>query len=145
MRLRIRGAGEAGPNGGPPGDLYVVVHLAEHPVFEREGNNLWIDAPISFTQAALGTQIYVTTMDGNALVTVPPGTQTGTVLRLKGRGLPDLRGYGTGDEFVRVTVVTPTKLSVAQKELLKQFGESTGDYQKGASKKGVFGRFRNED
>jgi len=145
MRLRIRGAGEAGPNGGPSGDLYMVVHIAEHPVFERDGSNLWIDAPISFTQAALGTQIDVSTLDGNALVTVPPGTQTGTVLRLKGRGLPDLRGYGAGDEFVRVTVVTPTRLSASQKELLRQFGDSTGDYQKGVSKKGVFRRFRNGD
>ena len=142
MRLRVRGAGEASQNGGPSGDLYIVVHIAEHPVFDRDGDNLWVEAPISFTQAALGAQIEVPTLDGTALVTVPPGTQTGTVFRLKGRGMPDLRGYADGDEFVKVNVVTPTKLSPQQKDLMKQFGESAGDYQKGSTKKGVFGRFR---
>jgi len=142
MRLRIRGAGEASQNGGPPGDLYIVVHIADHPVFDRDGNNLWVEAPISFTQAALGAQIEVPTLDGTALVTVPPGTQTGTVFRLKGRGMPDLRGYSDGDEFVKVNIVTPSKLTPQQKELMRQFGESAGDYQRGSTKKGVFGRFR---
>ena len=140
--MRIRGAGEASHNGGPPGDLYIVVHIADHPVFDRDGNNLWVEAQISFTQAALGAEIQVPTLDGTALVTVPPGTQTGTVFRLKGRGMPDLRGYSDGDEFVKVNIVTPTKLSPQQKELMKQFGESTGDYHVGSSKKKGFGRFR---
>lgn len=142
MRLRIRGAGEASQDGGPPGDLYIVVHIAEHPVFDRDGNNLWVETPISFTQAALGAQIEVPTLDGTALVTVPPGTQTGMVFRLKGRGMPDLRGYSDGDEFVKVNIVTPSRLTPQQKELMRQFGDLAGDYQKGPTKKGVFGRFR---
>lgn len=144
MRLRIRGAGEASPDGGPPGDLYIVVHIAEHPVFTRDGKDLWVEAPITFSQAALGAEIKVPTLDGDALVTVPPGTQTGTVFRLKGMGMPDLQGYSNGDEFVRVTVVTPTKLTPQQKELLRQLDESMGSYAKGSARKSVFRRFRSE-
>jgi molecular chaperone DnaJ len=142
MRLRIRGAGEAGPNGGPPGDLYIVVHIEDHPVFFRDGKDIWVEATISFTQAALGTQIDVPTVrDGKAIVTVPPGTQTGAVLRLKGKGMPDLRGYTDGDQFVKVTVMTPTKLSAEQKNLFKKLDESLGDYHKAPRKKSVFNRF----
>ncbi|MEM0343490.1 MAG: molecular chaperone DnaJ [Thermoplasmata archaeon] len=144
MRLRIRGAGEASPDGGPPGDLYIVVHIAEHPVFTRDGKDLWVEVPITFSQAALGAEIKVPTLDGDALVTVPPGTQTGTVFRLKGMGMPDLQGYSNGDEFVRVTVVTPTKLTPHQKELLRQLDESMGSYAKGTARKSVFRRFRSE-
>jgi len=142
MRLRIRGGGEASQNGGPPGDLYIVVHIADHPVFDRDGSSLWIEAPVSFTQAALGAQIEVPTLDGTALVTVPPGTQTGTVLRLKGRGMPDLQGRGDGDEFVKINVVTPTKLTPQQKDLMRQFGDSAGDYHKRSPRKGIFERFK---
>jgi molecular chaperone DnaJ len=141
MRLRIRGAGEAGPNGGPAGDLYIVVHIEDHPVFVRDGRDLWVEAPVSFTQAALGTQIDVPTIDGTARVTVPPGTQTGAVLRLKGKGMPDLRGYQNGDQFIRVTLITPTKLTAEQKNLLKKLGDSLGDYHKGPRKRSVFDRF----
>jgi molecular chaperone DnaJ len=144
MRLRVRGAGDASDNGGPPGDLYIVVHIAEHPVFERDGANLWVEAPITFAQAALGAEIQVPTLDGTALVTVPPGTQTGTVFRLKGRGMPDVRGYSNGDEFVRVTVVTPTKLSSQQKELMKQLGVSLGEHAKIPQRKSVFRRFKED-
>ena len=142
MRLRIRGAGEASPNGGPPGDLYIIVHVAEHPVFLREGSDLFVEAPISFTQAALGDEIEVQTLDGTALVTIPPGTQTGTVFRLKGKGLPDVRGRGQGDEFVKVTVVTPTRLTSHQKDLLRQFGQSVGKYERTAPRKSIFRGFR---
>jgi len=144
MRLRIRGAGDASDNGGPPGDLYIVIHIAEHTVFERDGANLWVDAPVTFAQAALGAEIQVPTLDGTALVTVPPGTQTGTVFRLKGRGMPDVRGYSNGDEFVRVTVVTPTKLSSQQKELMKQLGVSLGDHANIPQRKSVFRRFKED-
>lgn len=144
-RLRIRGAGEASPNGGPPGDLYVVVHMAEHPVFIREGSDLYVEAPISFTQAALGDDIEVPALKSTALVTVPAGTQTGTVFRLKGKGLPDMRGRGQGDEFVKVNIVTPTKLTSQQRELLKQFGQSAGGYEKNAPKKSVFRGFRRNE
>lgn len=142
MRLRIRGAGEASEDGGPPGDLYVVVHIAEHPVFSRDGNDIYVEVPISFTQAALGDQIEVPTLEGTALVTIPPGTQTGTLFRLKGKGLPDMRGRGQGDEFVRVTVVTPTKLNSRQKELLREFGESVGRYERSVPRKPFFSGFR---
>lgn len=141
MRLRIRGAGEAGPNGGPPGDLYIVVHVEDHPVFDRDGKDLWVDAPVTFAQAALGAEVDVPTLGGTARVTVPAGTQTGTVLRLKGKGMPDLRGYGNGDQFVRVTVVTPTRLTPEQRTMLKKLGESLGDYGKSAKRKSVFSRF----
>jgi len=142
MRLRIRGAGEASPDGGPPGDLYIVVHIADHEVFSRDGNDLYVEAPISFTHAALGTEIQVPTLGGSALVTIPPGTQTGIVFRLKGKGMPHLRGYGTGDEFVRVNVVTPGKLTAEQKELFKQLAKSMGDYEKSQKRKSVFDGFR---
>jgi molecular chaperone DnaJ len=141
MRLRIRGAGEAGPNGGPPGDLYIVVHVEDHPVFDRDGKDLWVEAPVTFTQAALGADVDVPTLTGTARVTVPQGTQTGTVLRLKGKGMPDLRGYGNGDQFVKVTVVTPSKLTSEQKALMKKLGESIGDYGKGTKGKSAFSRF----
>jgi molecular chaperone DnaJ len=144
MRLRIRGAGEASPNGGPPGDLYIVVHMAEHQTFVREGKDLYIETPISFSQAAIGDDVQVPTLDGNALVTIPAGTQTGTVFRLKGKGLPDMRGRGQGDEFVKVTVVTPTKLSGQQKDLLKQFSQSVGDYEKSTPRKSFFRGFRRD-
>jgi len=141
-RLRIRGAGEAGPNGGPSGDLYVIVHMAEHPVFIRDGSDLFVEAPISFTQAALGAEIEVPTLNGTALVTVPAGTQTGTVFRLKGKGLHDMRGRGQGDQFVKATVVTPSRLTSQQRELMKQFGQSIGGYERSAPKKSVFRSFR---
>jgi len=141
MRLRIRGAGEAGPNGGPSGDLYIVIHIEDHPVFDRDGRDLWVEAPVTFTQAALGAEVDVPTLDGTARVTVPPGTQTGTVLRLKGKGMPDLRGYGNGDQFVKVAIVTPTKLTAEQKSILKRLDESLGDYGKGTKRKSVFSRF----
>jgi len=144
MRLRIRGAGEAGADGGPSGDLFVVIHLADHPVFAREGNDLLVESMISFTQAALGTEIEVQTLEGTAVVTIPPGTQTGQLFRLKGKGLPDLRGRGQGDQFVRVTVVTPSKLSPHQKDLLRQFGESVGGYEKNEPKKGFFRGLRRD-
>jgi len=127
MRLRIRGAGEASQDGGSPGDLYIVLHMAEDQTFRREGSDLYVEARISITQAALGDEVNVPTLDGNALVKIPPGTQNGTVFRLKGRGLPNMRGYGQGDEFVRVTVEIPTKLTSAQKDLLKKFAELSGE------------------
>ncbi|MFY9606440.1 MAG: molecular chaperone DnaJ [Thermoplasmata archaeon] len=142
MRLRIRGAGEASSNGGPPGDLYIVVHMAEHPLFAREGRDLFVETPISFTQAALGDQVEVPTLDGTALVSIPAGTQTGTVFRLKGKGLPDMRGRGQGDEFVKVSVVTPSKLTNQQKDLLRQFSQSVGGYEKSTPRKSIFKGFR---
>lgn len=122
-RLRIAGEGEAGTQGGTSGDLYVVIHVKEHEEFERQGSNLYSSVPITFAQAALGAEITVQTLDGEQQVKVPAGTQTGTVFRLKGQGVPVLGGRGRGDLFVAVTVVTPTTLTREQRKLLEQLAE----------------------
>ncbi len=119
-RLRLAGEGEAGTQGGPAGDLYVVTHVKEHETFERQGNNLYASMPITFAQAALGSEISVPTLDADQSLKIPAGTQTGTVFRLKGHGMPVLGGRGRGDLFVSVTVVTPTTLSREQRRLLEQ-------------------------
>lgn len=122
-RLRVSGEGEAGTNGGAPGDLYVVIHVAEHEQFERQGSNLYEAVPISFTQAALGAEIMVKTLDDEEKLKIPMGTQTGTVFRLRGKGMPVLGGRGRGDLFVSVTVITPTTLTREQRKLLEQLAE----------------------
>jgi molecular chaperone DnaJ len=142
MRLRIRGAGEPSQNGGPTGDLFIIVHIADDPVFKREGSDLYVEAHLSLVQAALGDEVSVPTLEGTALVTVPAGTQTGTVFRLKGKGLPDMRGHGSGDQFVMMTVVTPTKLTPGQRDILRQFQEASGEPEGPGSKKSVFGGFK---
>ena len=118
--MRVQGEGEAGTQGGPPGDLYVVIHLAEHEQFERQGSNIYAAVPITFAQAALGAEIFVKTLEGEEKVKIPMGTQTGTVFRLKGKGMPVLGGRGRGDLFVSVSVVTPTSLTREQRRLLEQ-------------------------
>ena len=125
--LRLTGEGNAGPQGGPAGDLYLVIHVEEHPFFTREENNILCEIPISFTQAALGTDVEVPTLYGKVQMKIPAGTQWGKVFRLKSKGFPDIHGYGKGDQLVKVNIETPTKLSKEQKELLKQFGESGDD------------------
>src|SRR5215510_11399835 len=122
-RLRVQGEGEAGTQGGAPGDLYVVIHVAEHEQFERQGNNLYEAVPITFAQAALGAEIMVKTLDEEEKLKIPMGTQTGTVFRLRGKGMPILGGRGRGDLFVSVTVITPTTLTREQKRLLEQLAE----------------------
>ncbi|HEU4934198.1 MAG TPA: molecular chaperone DnaJ [Pyrinomonadaceae bacterium] len=122
-RLRVSGEGEAGTQGGPSGDLYVVIHVAEHDQFERQGSNLYEAVPITFAQAALGAEIMVKTLDDEEKVKVPMGTQTGTVFRLRGKGMPVLGGRGRGDLFVSVTVITPTTLTREQRRLLEQLAE----------------------
>jgi molecular chaperone DnaJ len=122
-RIRIKGEGEPGIRGGPPGDLYVVTHVKPHPIFQREGNDLLVDVPISFTQAALGARIEVPTINSKAELRIPPGTQSHTVFRLKGRGMPDISSGQRGDEFVRVIVRVPEKLTPRQRELLRQLAE----------------------
>lgn len=119
-RLRVQGEGESGISGGASGDLYVVIHVAEHEHFERQGSNLYAAVPITFAQAALGADIAVRTLDAEDKVKIPVGTQTGTVFRLKGKGMPVLGGRGRGDLFVSVTVVTPTSLTREQRKLLEQ-------------------------
>jgi molecular chaperone DnaJ len=119
-RLRVHGEGESGTSGGPTGDLYVVIHVVEHEHFERQGSNLYAAVPITFAQAALGAEISVKTLENEERLKIPLGTQTGTVFRLKGKGMPVLGGRGRGDLFVSVTVVTPTSLTRDQRKLLEQ-------------------------
>ena len=122
-RLRVQGEGEAGTQGGPAGDLYVVIHVAEHEQFERQGSNLYEAVPITSAQAALGSEIVVKTLDAEEKLKIPMGTQTGTVFRLKGKGMPVLGGRGRGNLFVSVTVITPTTLTREQRKLLEQLAE----------------------
>src|SRR5438105_11330188 len=126
-RLKLRGEGEAGPNAGTPGDLYVVLSVREHPLFVREGNDVVCEVPLSFAQAALGVEIEVPAGEGKAGGKIPAGTQSGQVFTLKGRGIPDLNGYGRGDEVIRVVVETPRKLSPRQRELLEEFARLSGE------------------
>jgi molecular chaperone DnaJ len=122
-RLRVTGEGEAGMNGGPSGDLFVVLHVKEHDTFERQGANLYSAVPVSFAQAALGAEIKVKTLDGEEDLKVPAGTQTGTVFRLKSYGMPALGGRGRGDLFVAVTLITPKTLTKEQRKLLEQLAD----------------------
>ena len=121
-RLRSSGNGEAGARGGATGDLYVIIHVKPHEIFEREGDDLICDVPISFVQATLGADIEVPSLDGKLQIKVPAGTQSGTVFRLKGKGIKNVQGYGHGDLHVRVNVEVPTKLNSAQKQKLQEFG-----------------------
>ena len=126
-RLKLRGEGESGRNGGPAGDLYVVLDVRNHPLFSRQGGDIICEVPISFPQAALGAEIDVPTLEGKLKVKIAAGTQSGAVVRLKGKGVPDLRGSGRGDELVRVLVETPRKLTSRQRELLEEFARSSGE------------------
>jgi molecular chaperone DnaJ len=126
-RVRLGGLGEPGDRGGPPGDLYVTVIVREHPLFQREDYDVFCEVPISFTQAALGAKIDVPTLDGKVKMTIPEGTQSGKVFRLKGKGIPHLHSGQRGDQHVRVIVETPTALTGKQKELLEKFAELSGE------------------
>lgn len=124
----LKGLGNAGKNGGPAGDMMLTVGVRAHEFFRREGTSVLYEMPLSFAQAALGDEVEVPTLDGKVKYTIPEGTQTGTVFRLKEKGIPHLRGRGRGDQFVTVKVVTPEKLSEEQKELLRRFsGLSNGN------------------
>lgn len=124
MRIRSSGNGEPGVNGGPSGDLYVEVHIKEHPVFQREGEDLHCEMPISFIDAALGGEIEVPTLSGKASFDVPEGTQSGRVFRLRSKGIKSLRTALPGDLYIHVQVETPVKLNESQKDLLRKFDES---------------------
>ncbi|MEO6184632.1 MAG: molecular chaperone DnaJ [Verrucomicrobiota bacterium] len=122
-RLRSSGNGEAGTRGGPAGDLYVVLHVKAHEIFEREGDDLICEVPISFVQAALGAEVEVPTLTGTAQIKIPPGTQPATLFRVKGKGIKNVQGYGIGDLHVRVTVEVPTHLNSAQRTKIQEFSE----------------------
>jgi len=123
-RMRVPGEGEPGPNGGPPGDLYIVLEVKDHPFFERRGADLYCTIPISVVQAALGTEIRVPGLVGEERVSIAEGTQTGSIIRLKGKGLPDPHGGGKGDLYINVRVMTPSKLTRDQRRILQQLGET---------------------
>ncbi|MEC7941635.1 MAG: molecular chaperone DnaJ [Pseudomonadota bacterium] len=125
-RIRLSGEGEAGEQGAPAGDLYVQVHVKEHNIFERDGNNLYCEVPVSFSMAALGGEVEVPTLDGRVNLKVPEETQTGRMFRMRGKGVKGVRGGGVGDLIVKLVVETPVKLSSRQKELLREFEETCG-------------------
>ncbi len=122
-RMRLRGEGEGGRRGGPAGDLYVVIHVDPHEEFQREGDTIYLRLPLSMVQAALGDEIEVDTVHGTAELAIPKGTQSGQRFTLRGEGVPNLRGHGRGDMVIEVLVLTPTKLSKRQEELLREFAE----------------------
>lgn len=126
-RLRVSGEGEAGGNGGPAGDLYVVITVGDHPQFARDGDNILYEAPISFVKAALGATIEVPTIKGESPLKIPSGTQDGKIFRLKGLGFPNLRGHGIGDQLVKVRVTIPTKLTAEQRESLEKYAKLSGE------------------
>jgi molecular chaperone DnaJ len=136
-RLRMAGEGEGGKNGGRPGDLFVYISVRPHKFFKRDGDHVFLEHKISFAEAALGAEIEVPTLEGQVKLDIPEGTQTGSTFRMRGRGFPKLRGYGRGDQHVRVKVVTPTYLSAEQKDLLRQFSSLA---EEPAEKKDFFGK-----
>jgi molecular chaperone DnaJ len=126
-RLRLRGEGEEGEFGGPSGDLYVFIHVEPHELFERKDNNIYCQIPISFVQASLGATIEVMTLNGTEKLKIPKGTQSGTIFRLKGKGIPHLQGFGRGDQIIETVVKIPTNLNRKQEELLKEFAKLSGE------------------
>ncbi len=135
-----RGKGNAGANGGPAGDLLVSVIVRPHSKFERDGNSVLLEMPVTYAQATLGAEVEVPTLDGNVKMTIPEGTQPGAVFRLRGKGIPYLRGSGRGDQFITVTLAVPKNLTSSQKELLRQFAASMGELDGVKQGSGIFGK-----
>ena len=125
--ISIRGQGNAGKNGGPAGDLLITITVRPHELFRREGTSVLCEAPITFTQAVLGAELEIPTIDGKVKYTLPEGTQSGTTFRLKGKGIPSINGRGRGDQYVTVYIETPKNLNKEQKEALKKFAETMGE------------------
>lgn len=122
-RLRVTGGGEPGIKGGEPGDLYIIMHVQEHPIFQRQGDDLLCEMPISFVTASIGDDIEIPTLDGRIKLKIPPGTQSGKVFRIKGRGMPEIHGYGRGDLYIRVSVEVPTHLGGEERKTIEKLGE----------------------
>ncbi|MBZ5640645.1 MAG: molecular chaperone DnaJ, partial [Acidobacteriia bacterium] len=139
MHLRLSGEGEASPDDGPPGDLYVVVHVAAHPFFRRDGNHVRCEVVVGFAQAALGSKVTLLTLDGEDEFEIPPGTQSGTVFRLQGKGIPALEGGRRGDQYVSVLLRTPTRLTSEQRELFERLAKLEGEEAAG---RGLFHRVK---
>ncbi len=129
-QIRLRGEGEAGTRGGPPGDLFVVITVIEHEYFRRDGDNILYELPLNFAQVALGTEVEVPTLDDDSKLKIPAGCQTGTVFRLKNKGVPHLNGRGRGDQLVMVSLVTPESLNKEQRRLFKELADSLGTGKK---------------
>ncbi|HET7628407.1 MAG TPA: molecular chaperone DnaJ [Bacillales bacterium] len=127
QQIRVSGKGEPGVNGGPPGDLFVVFRVNPHEFYEREGDDVYVDIPVTFPQVALGDEIEVPTLYGRVKLKIPAGTQSGTSFRLRGKGIRNVKGYGQGDQHVKIRVVTPKRISDEQRELLKRLAEISGD------------------
>jgi len=125
-KLRVTGEGEAGIKGGPPGDLYIVIYVRPHETFKRQHNDLVCEIPLSFVQVALGGEFVVPTLEGKAKLRIPEGTQPGTVFRLKGKGVPSLRGFGRGDQLIKIKVEIPRRLNDRQKKILEEFAAVSG-------------------
>ncbi len=125
--ITLRGEGEPGIKGGPPGDLYIVLRMLPHQIFKRDGYDIICEMPITFIQAALGDEIVVPTLDGRVKYNIAEGTQSGTVFRLKGKGVHVLNGNGRGDQYVKVMVETPKRLNDEQKDILRKFAEVMGE------------------
>lgn len=140
--LRISGEGQPGIRGGPRGDVYLTINVLPHEKFERDGNNVWLELGISFVQMALGDEIEVPTLDGNVKYKIPAGTQTGTIFRLKGKGIPFINSDRRGDQMIKVDVEVPKDLTEKQKELLREFAQESGetDIKENSTKKGLFSR-----
>jgi molecular chaperone DnaJ len=125
--LRLRGEGEEGEFGGPSGDLYVFIHVEPHEFFARKDNNIFCQLPISFVQATLGATVEVMTLNGTETLKIPKGTQSGSIFRLKGKGIPHLKGFGRGDQVIETVVKIPTDLNRKQEALLKEFAKLSGE------------------
>lgn len=138
--IPLRGQGNHGENGGPAGDIYVYINVLDHKYFERDGSDIWYEMPITFTRATLGGNIEVPTLEGKVKYKVPEGTQTGTVFRLKGKGVQNLRGNGKGDQYVKVKVEVPKKLTEKQRKILVEFATEFGEEIE--EKKGFFGKIK---
>jgi DnaJ-class molecular chaperone len=127
-KVRFRGKGRSGENGGPAGDLYVVTHIKPHPFFKRDGADVSLDLPVTYTEAVLGADVKVPTPHGAVTIKIKPGTPDGKVYRLRGKGAPRLKGSGHGDLLAKVRVDVPAELNAEQKELLKRYASSRGDH-----------------
>jgi len=140
-RLRMAGEGEAGDKGAPSGDLYIIIQVEKHEIFDRKGDDVYCEVPINFVQATLGDEIKVPTLDGKVKFTIPEGTQPGTTFRLKNKGIPHLNGHGRGDEYIKTKIIIPKHLSKEQKDLLKEFAEVSGE-EINPEQKGFFRKVR---
>jgi DnaJ-class molecular chaperone len=123
-KVRLAGKGSAGTNGGPPGDLYIITRILPHPFFERRGDNLYCDIPVTYTEAALGAKVDIPTKDGVVTMTIPPGTQPDQELRLRGKGVPHFGGSGVGDQYVKIKVVVPANPTDKVRELLHELDKA---------------------